>query len=205
MSTTNIIIPTCKITICGDGCVGKTCVFLSYTQNTNSDQYVPTVFDVQQTMTMHNNNPVSLVLCDSAGQEDYDELRKLIYPQTDVFLLCYAVNQPSSFSNISSKWIHELRREQPGVPIILVGTKTDIRQDLVTIQQLKARNIDLVTTQQGQELADSLGCEGFLECSALTQAGLKQVFTGALTQWDIYRKRRQKEHRDKMNKCCTIM
>lgn len=58
-----------------------------------------------------------------AGQEDYDRLRPLSYPQTDVFLLCYSIASPPSFENIKSKWISELNHHCPHTPIILVGTK----------------------------------------------------------------------------------
>lgn len=37
------------------------------------------------------------------GQEDYDRLRPLSYPQTDVFLVCFSVVAPSSFENIKEK------------------------------------------------------------------------------------------------------
>lgn len=65
--------------------------------------------------------PVSLGLWDTAGQEDYDRLRPLSYPQTDVFLICYSVVSPSSFDNVTSKWYPELKHHCPDAPIILVG------------------------------------------------------------------------------------
>ncbi len=48
---------------------------------------------------------VSLSVCVSppAGQEDYDRLRPLSYPQTDVFLVCFSVVSPSSFENVKEK------------------------------------------------------------------------------------------------------
>ena len=63
----------------------------------------------------------------TAGQEDYDRLRPLSYPQTDVFMLCYSVNSRCSFDNIQSKWIPEIHRFCPGTPVVLVATKDDLR------------------------------------------------------------------------------
>ena len=66
--------------------------------------------------------PVSLGLWDTAGQEDYDRLRPLSYPQTDVFLICFSVVSPSSFENVTSKWCPEIKHHCADAPILLVGT-----------------------------------------------------------------------------------
>ncbi len=42
-----------------------------------------------------------------AGQEDYDRLRPLAYPQTDVFLVCFSVISPASFGNVRDKVIYK--------------------------------------------------------------------------------------------------
>ena len=52
---------------------------------------------------------IILVYTFVAGQEDYDRLRPLSYPQTDVFLVCFSVASPTSFENAKSKWIPEIR------------------------------------------------------------------------------------------------
>jgi Ras-related C3 botulinum toxin substrate 1 len=52
---------------------------------------------------MVDNKPISLGLWDTAGQEDYDCLRPLSYPQTDVFLICFSVVAPPSFDNVKAK------------------------------------------------------------------------------------------------------
>jgi Ras-related C3 botulinum toxin substrate 1 len=71
------------------------------------------------------------------GQEDYDRLRPLSYPQTDVAILAYSVVNPSSFVNIEAKWFPEIRHHCPDVPIILLGLKMDLREDKETIAKLK--------------------------------------------------------------------
>ena len=60
---------------------------------------------------------------DTAGQEDYDRLRPLSYPDTDVILMCFSIDSPDSLENIPEKWTPEVKHFCPNVPIILVGNK----------------------------------------------------------------------------------
>jgi small GTP-binding protein len=76
---------------------------------------------------MVDGKPVNLQLWDTAGQEDFDRLRPLSYPHTDIFILCFSVTTPVSFENIKSKWSSEIERYAPGTPFIIVGTKSDSR------------------------------------------------------------------------------
>lgn len=57
------------------------------------------------------------------GQEDYDRLRPLSYPDTDVILMCFSIDSPDSLENIPEKWSPEVRHFCPNVPVILVGNK----------------------------------------------------------------------------------
>ncbi|KAJ3039386.1 Rho GTPase [Rhizophlyctis rosea] len=171
---------TIKCVVVGDGAVGKTCLLISYTTNKFPSEYVPTVFDNYAVTVMIGNEPYTLGLFDTAGQEDYDRLRPLSYPQTDVFLVCFSVVSPASFENVKEKWFPEVRHHCPGVPCIIVGTQNDLRDDANAIEKLAKNRQKPVTSEAGERLAKELGAVKYLECSALTQKGLKNVFDEAI-------------------------
>eukprot|EP01084_Bolivina_argentea_P193360 331740_1 len=169
-----------KIVVVGDGAVGKTCLLISYTSDTFPGEYIPTVFDNYAANVMVDGKPICLGLWDTAGQEDYDRLRPLGYPNTDLFLICFSVVDPTSYQNIELKWVPELKRHAAGVPFIVVGTKLDLRNDPKTIRVLAQRRQQPITYNEAQRRAGELGALCYVECSALTQDGLKEVFHKAI-------------------------
>eukprot|EP00924_Labyrinthula_sp_SR-Ha-C_P004550 maker-scaffold_1-snap-gene-4.17-mRNA-1 protein AED:0.15 eAED:0.15 QI:167/1/1/1/0.6/0.33/6/38/211 len=164
-----------KCVVVGDGAVGKTCMMVSYTKNSFPRQYVPTVFDNYTANLMIDGKAVNLGLWDTAGQEDFERLRPLSYAETDVFVICYAVDLKSSFENIATKWVPELKVHSKGTPFLLVGTKSDTRDG----PKVEKPSDQYVTTEEGKALAENLGAYTHIECSALTQTNLKRVFDEA--------------------------
>ncbi|XP_010216806.1 PREDICTED: cell division control protein 42 homolog, partial [Tinamus guttatus] len=114
------------------------------------------------------------------GQEDYDRLRPLSYPQTDVFLVCFSVVSPSSFENVKEKWVPEITHHCPKTPFLLVGTQIDLRDDPSTIEKLAKNKQKPITPETAEKLARDLKAVKYVECSALTQKGLKNVFDEAI-------------------------
>merc|ERR1712123_286728 len=153
-----------KCVVVGDGAVGKTCLLISYTTQAFPNEYIPTVFDNYSANVQVDGRVINLGLWDTAGQDDYDRLRPLSYPQTDVFLVCFS----------------EVRHHCPNAPVLLVGTKMDLREDPEMMKKLKEKQESPVSTQQGHNLAKELKCKKYLECSSLNQKGLKNVFDEAI-------------------------
>lgn len=124
------------------------------------------------------DEPWVLGLFDTAGQEDYDRLRPLSYTETDVFLICFSVISPVSFQNVRDKWIPEVTHHCPGVPFLIVGTQTDLRDDPSIKEKLAKQKLEPVGKDLGELMAAELRHIGakYVECSALTQCKLKDVF-----------------------------
>lgn len=111
------------------------------------------------------------------------------------------VCSPSSIENVKTKWWPEIRRYAPGVPFILVGTKSDLRDKSEVLAKLRSEGKSIVTPDQGRALAEEIGAKTYLECSSLTQQGLKAVFDeGIKTALEFKLKPSEKD-----KKKCVIM
>uniref|UniRef100_A0A914NZL6 Uncharacterized protein n=1 Tax=Panagrolaimus davidi TaxID=227884 RepID=A0A914NZL6_9BILA len=115
-------------------------------------EYVPTVFDTYSKNVMANDQPLNLTLHNTAGQEEFDNIRPLCYPQTNCFLLCFSLENPES--SVKS------------------GTKLDLRENKIPADTFGATN----SAAQGLQMAREIKAFKYLECSAANQIGLKQVF-----------------------------
>ena len=83
---------------------------------------------------------MSIIVITSFLQDDFDHMRPLCYPGTDVILLCFSVVRPTSLCNAREKWLPEIKKHMSKVPVILVGTQTDLRSSvdvLVDLARLK--------------------------------------------------------------------
>ncbi|MEQ2283298.1 hypothetical protein AMECASPLE_009722 [Ameca splendens] len=119
---------TIKCVIVGDVEVGKTFLLIAYTTSVFKDKYLSALFDNYTGDISVDGHTVTLNLWDTAGSEGYEQLHTLAYPQADVFIVCFSIGSPSSYANINLKWKPEVFQYCPKVPILLLGTKKDLRR-----------------------------------------------------------------------------
>lgn len=169
----------CKVVVVGDGSVGKTCLLISFVEGSFPVEYTPTVFDSY----VYTLDDTQLNLIDTAGQEDFGELRPLSYEGTHVFLICFALNSKTSLDNVDSTWQPEVRkhlsssREDTWLGNILVGTKSDLRGN-----KKKSSDDEDVPTELGQAKADKYKMT-YYETSAMLGAGIGEIFQDCVNRF----------------------
>eukprot|EP00095_Tigriopus_kingsejongensis_P002380 maker-scaffold527_size145964-snap-gene-0.19 protein:Tk02380 transcript:maker-scaffold527_size145964-snap-gene-0.19-mRNA-1 annotation:"GH22067" len=165
-----------KIVFVGDGATGKTSLHVAFSQDIFDPHYQITVFENFCLDYELDGVPYELVVWDTAGQEDYEQLRPLSYPETDVIVLCFAVDSQDSLDNLRDKWLPELEHYLPGVPIVVVGNKIDLRTDLETLVNMSKLRQKCVVPMEGRAMAEIVGAKDYVECSSKTFKGINSVF-----------------------------
>lgn len=96
-----------KFVLVGDGACGKTCLLIVATKGTFPEVYVPTVFENYVSFMEVKRDLYEVHLWDTAGQEDYARLRPLSYPDSQGFLICFAIDSPDSLDNVREQVYHQ--------------------------------------------------------------------------------------------------
>ncbi|XP_060583308.1 ras-related protein ced-10-like [Ruditapes philippinarum] len=178
-----------KCVVVGDGCVGKTCLLMSYTQDAFPGEYIPTVFENYQANVRVDGRVCCISLWDTAGQHEYDRLRPLSYPQTDVFLVCFSLDSKDSYDNVTQQWHPEIRHHCKDTPIILVGTKKDLRDS----REEDEKSRKLITLTEGRSLAQQIKAVKYVECSAKSGENIKFVFDEVIRACFVEQKQANKD------------
>merc|ERR1712131_9643 len=162
-----------KILIVGPPNVGKESLCRSYNPKFSAyfgKEYTPCI---PETATVSiGGQIVELEFLLVTFDADYKNLRQLCYPNTDVILICFSIDSPNSLYDIEENIAPEISYKCPNKPIILVGNKKDLRRESPD-QCLK--------TTDGEKMATKIGAVAYIENSALTMDGVKNVFDLAVT------------------------
>lgn len=108
--------------------------------------------------------------------------------------MCFSLTDPISLQNVRDKWKKELEHHIPTVPLVLVGTKLDLRTPE------NEKDGTHVTKKQGDAMAKEIEAQAYLECSALTQEGIKEIFEEAILTVLYPERRRVKKDKKKKSK-----
>ncbi|KAI8065676.1 hypothetical protein BC940DRAFT_304008 [Gongronella butleri] len=183
----------CKLVIVGDGNVGKTGLVRCFvTKKLAVDgEYTATIFDSHVMDVKWQNKHVEYLLWDTAGQEEYDRLRLLAYPDSDVIMVCFSVGDPETLDNVLELWLPEINRHCRGIPFILAGCKSDLRADKATIDTLAAQEKSPITYREGFQVAQDIGAVGYVETSAKLGLNVEAAFLQALSATEKLRKRKR--------------
>ena len=162
-----------KLVVVGDGAIGKTCLLVVFAKGTFPEQYVPTVFENYTKTFIHpDEGEVSLALWDTAGQEEFDKLRPLSYPGSDIVLICFSLVDEQSLENTRDKWLPEVQDHLTDVPIFLVGLKADLRDEMAD---------SAVPTEKGEALVGEIGATQYWEVSAKAHTNVDELFNAAVS------------------------
>lgn len=94
-------------------------------------------------------------------------------------MVCFSVDSRDSFDNVDVKWMEEILEHCPGVRIVLVALKCDLRDDPATERNMARTNSKPIMYEEGLALARSINASRYLECSAKHNRGVQEAFTEA--------------------------
>ncbi|KAL3873227.1 hypothetical protein ACJMK2_036367 [Sinanodonta woodiana] len=158
--------------------VGKTGLALTFMKQKLPEKYVATVFDNFATGSQSiTGDRCTVNMFDTAGRQDYEGLRVFTYKESEVIVVCYSVMDRVSFCSVQDHWMPEILNILGSTnkkSVILVATQVDLRN---TTDYEKVYS---VSTSEGQRLAKDIGAETFIECSAVTNKGVAELFQNVI-------------------------
>ncbi|KIL54117.1 hypothetical protein M378DRAFT_174440 [Amanita muscaria Koide BX008] len=186
-----------KIVMVSDWGCGKTSLATRMTMGNFSGEHSPNLHVNFFAEGEVDGKHIELVLWEVVVLEEYERMRPLNYPNSHVVLICFAVDDPTSLENASDKWICEVQQYCPGIPIILLGCKMDLRDNTNAVEGREVVTQQLITPEEGQAVAQKIGAKYYLECSAKTGDGVSEVFQHAA--------RAALEQKKKCVKMCVVV
>lgn len=186
-----------KLIVVGDGGCGKTCLLIAFAKDIFLSDYRPTVFENYVADIEVDGKTVELSLWDTSGQEDYDRLRPIQYPETDVCLICFSVVWPDSLENVATRWWPEVKHFCPNIPVLLIGTKNDLRTDEAELDKLKRMKKRVLSSEEAETVSKRIGAVAYIECSAKSKFNVNEVFAAAAKA--TFREKK------KQNKLCKLL
>ncbi|XP_063932971.1 ras-like GTP-binding protein Rho1, partial [Zophobas morio] len=185
--------PSGRKVVVGDGGCGKTCLLIAFANDKFYEEYIFADFETYAADIEVDGKNIELFLWDTSGQEEYNHLRPIQYSAADVVLICFSVARRVSLENVSALWWLEVKHFCPNVPILLIGTKSDLREDRKELEKFAKVKERPVTSKDAETVAKRIEAVTYLECSAKTRSNVHAVFAEAAKAM-ISEKRKRKKY-----------
>lgn len=119
-------------------------------------------------------------------------MRRLLYPETTIFFIVFAIDSRASFDHVKQRFVPEIHKYSPNTPFILVGTKSDLRHSKKHVQQYKSiikftlyRILDntsnMVTYAEAEAMAKQTSAICYVETSSINNSNVDDLFRVAVS------------------------
>jgi GTPase SAR1 family protein len=137
-----------KLVVLGDNKIGKTSLLLKYTTGKYYEDNIPS-FENKIHSQKYNGKQIALAL-----MEDNNEIKKnILFSDTNIFILCFSVDDENSLLNIKEKYIPEIKNfmkeKDIDIPFIICGLRTDLRNDEKIRKELEENKKEVITFEIG--------------------------------------------------------
>jgi Ras-related C3 botulinum toxin substrate 1 len=162
--------PLIKCVIVGPGGTGKTCALITYRSGTFPNEYVPISYDDSPgEIRRYEGKLYRLCLWDVCGGVCGGYNKQFSYFKTDVVLLFFDITRSKEkFETIYTYWKAGLTLFCPDVPVILVGSKVDMRGE---------KGTTFISSHEGKMMAEKIGATKYMEISSLQNLGVEELFS----------------------------
>ena len=172
----NFLIPGFNCVVVGNNNIGKTSLLMTYHQHKFPEDVnlIPTMFERFISKITIEGKEIELQIIDS--NEEYEQNLKTI-SEAQVVIICFSLISPKSYNDVESRWLKIVKKEASGVPYILVGTKSDLRDDFDNHRkELEKKGFEPISTKKGHELKEKIGAVEYFECSAKLEINITNTF-----------------------------
>ena len=159
--------------VVGGPFVGKTSCIQSYIQKRSELKKFEgedgLIHYFSTSVQLDDDREINLHIWDAGRAEGSERARISVYPKIDVIIIMFDLVRKDTQLDVENFWYREIGDHCPNVPIILVGTKCDLKEN-------KRYRNTATTYNEGMSLAKHIKARKYLECSSKTLDGLNSLF-----------------------------
>ncbi|KAH0787029.1 rho-related GTP-binding protein RhoU [Histomonas meleagridis] len=191
--------------IVGDCNVGKSSLISAYIPNasTNSDESSPNNESpaMKSKLVSCEGKTFKLCIYDRGMAEEDWKFIDSSYQNADVILICFSLIDPSSLESVTERWVPDIKAVASKTPIILVGMKSDLRDE----PNLKTSTLfEPISTEKGETISKEIEAFGYIECSSKTKYNINEVFELSLQSYVKNLELQKSTPKEEENETCII-